>query len=84
MLSQQILQLVMWVGVIMIIPTFYRFCYAASALVWRKLFPTRTFEFQYRDEESGHSRTITVKLPKGESKQLVSLIDEALQEGRRK
>lgn len=77
-MTQQIAQLVMWIGVIMIIPAFYRFCYASSALIWRKIFPTKTFEVRFRDEENHIDRTITITLPKDKSKTLVSLIDEAV------
>lgn len=62
----------------MVIPIFSRFCYSASALLWRRIFPTRVFEFHYKDEYTGTCKTLTVKLPRGKSKTLVSLIDEAL------
>lgn len=79
-MNLQIAQLVLWIGVIMVIPIFSRFCYSASALLWRRLFPTRVFEFNFKDESTGVYRTLTVKLPRGKSKTLVSLIDEALAE----
>ncbi|EGT5209051.1 hypothetical protein AGJ25_04560 [Cronobacter sakazakii] len=75
-----IAHLIFWIGVIMIIPTFSRFCFSASALLWRRLFPTRIFEFRYHDENTGSTRTLTVKVPRKKGKMLASLIDEAIAE----
>lgn len=83
-MNLQIAQLILWIGVIMIIPIFSRFCYAASALLWRRVFPTRVFEFRYKDESTGTSKSLTIKLPRGKSKTLVNLIDEALAESSEK
>jgi hypothetical protein len=84
MLAQQIMQLIFWLGVIAFVPTFYRFCYAASGLLWRHFFPTRKFEITFKDEDSNTQRLIQIKLPKDDSKTLVKLIDEAIshQKGR--
>lgn len=79
-LNLQIAQLILWIGVIMIIPTFSRFCYSASALLWRRLFPTRIFEFRYHDEDTGSTKTLIVKVPRKNGKMLTSLIDEAISE----
>lgn len=64
----------------MIIPTFSRFCYSASSLLWRRLFPTRIFEFRYHDEDTGTTRTLTIKVPRRNGKMLANLIDEAISE----
>ncbi|HGM4726459.1 TPA: hypothetical protein ACKPZ3_003124 [Serratia marcescens] len=78
MLAQQIMQLIFWLGVITFIPTFYRFCYAASGLIWRHFFPTRKFEITFKDEGTKAQRSVLIKLPKDDSKTLVKLIDEAI------
>lgn len=78
MLNQQIAQLVMWIGVIMIIPALYRFVYAASALTWRRLFPSKIFEVRFYDEESNTQKSVVITLPKDRRASLVSLIDEAV------
>lgn len=77
MLNQQFFELAMWVGVIMMSPLLYRFSYAASALLWRRIFPTRRFEIVYTDEESETCRSVTIVMPKDKSRTLVQLIDEA-------
>lgn len=79
-LNLQIAQLIFWIGVIAITPTFSRFCYSASALLWRRLFPTRVFEFRYHDEDTGLTQTLTIKVPRKKGKMLASLIDEAIAE----
>lgn len=78
--NDSVVQLVMWIGVILIIPVCYRFCYAASSLLWRRLFPTRMFEFQFSDENTGLKKSLTIKVPRNKSELLVNLIDEAIQE----
>lgn len=64
----------------MVIPTFSRFCYSASALLWRRLFPTRIFEFRYHDEDTGLTKTLTIKVPRKKGIMLANLIDEAIAE----
>ena len=76
--NSQIEQLILWIGVILIIPTFSRFCYVVSSAAWRKIFPTNTFEIKYLDEESGFNRVVTVKVPRRKGKILVNLIDDAI------
>lgn len=78
--NEAVVQLVMWIGVIMIVPVCYRFCYAASSLLWRRLFPTRIFEFKFSDESTGSKKSLTLKLPRKNSELLVNLIDEAIKE----
>lgn len=79
-LNMQIAQLIFWIGVIMIIPAFSRFCYSASALLWRRLFPTKVFEFRYHEEESGVTKTLVIKVPSKKGKMLTTLIEEAIAE----
>lgn len=74
----QVEQLIFWIGVILVIPTFRRFCNAASSLLWRRLFPTRLFEFRYLDEKNGINRSILIKVPRKRGKALVDLLDEAV------
>lgn len=83
MVNQQIFELAMWVGVIMASPLLFRFSYAASALLWRRVFPTRKFEFSYKDEHSQTIRSVTILIPRNRSKTLVQLIDEAQKNGDR-
>lgn len=83
MVNQQLFELAMWVGVIMASPLLFRFSYAASALLWRRVFPTRKFEFSYKDEHSQTIRSITILIPRNRSKTLVQLIDEAQKNGDR-
>ncbi|MBC3378474.1 hypothetical protein H8I69_04995 [Serratia fonticola] len=84
MLAQQMIQLIFWLGVIAFTPTFYRFCYAASGLMWRHFFPTRKFEIVFKDEDTNTKRSVLIKLPKDDSKTLVKLIEEEVsrQKGR--
>lgn len=82
-MSQQVFELVMWIGVILFTPTLYRFMYAASALLWRRVFPTRKFDITYIDEQSNLKKSITIVLPKDKSKTLVTLIDEAVAAAKR-
>lgn len=77
MIQQQVLQLIFWLGVIFCLPTFYRFSYAGSTLLWRKLFPTRIVEIQYLDERNNITRKITVTLDRSRSKSIAQLIREA-------
>ena len=81
MVNQQIFELAMWVGVIMASPLLFRFSYAASALIWRRVFPTRKFEIIYKDDDSQTIRSVTIVIPKNRSKTLVQLIDEAKKNG---
>lgn len=83
MVNQQFFELAMWVGVIMASPLLFRFSYAASALLWRRVFPTRKFEFSYKDENSQTIRSVTILIPRNRSKTLVQLIDEAQKNGDR-
>lgn len=83
MVNQQLFELAMWVGVIMASPLLFRFSYAASALLWRRVFPTRKFEFSYKNEHSQTIRSVTILIPRNRSKTLVQLIDEAQKNGDR-
>ncbi|WP_336798238.1 hypothetical protein [Erwinia aphidicola] len=77
MLSQQIVELVMWIGLIIASPTLFSFMRAASALLWRRLFPTRKFQFIIVDEVEKTKKSVTLVFSRNESKTLVQLIDEA-------
>ncbi|QWW78027.1 hypothetical protein KQ929_12140 [Leclercia pneumoniae] len=77
MIQQQLIQIVFWLGVIVSLPTFYRFVYAGSALIWRQLFPTRKVEIRMHDSEHRLIKTLTIKLDGSEGKKVVDLIEEA-------
>lgn len=80
MLAEQILELIFWLGVIAIIPTSYRLFYTASALLWRKLFPTKIVEIRYLDPENDVQRTVTIDLSKNLDIPLVQLLAQASQD----
>lgn len=82
MIQQQILQLIFWLGIILCIPAFYRFSYAGSALLWRKIFPTRRVEIQYLDEKSKVSKKVLITLDRSGAKRVAQLIREAENERR--
>lgn len=77
MIPQQLLQIVFWLGVIVTLPTFYRFVYASSALLWRKVFPTRVVELRFYSANHVLEKTVTLHLDKEEGKRIVELIDDA-------
>ncbi|EOC0702628.1 hypothetical protein ACIU3Q_005854 [Salmonella enterica subsp. enterica serovar Kokomlemle] len=77
MIQQQLAQIVFWLGVIVCIPTFYRFVYAGSALLWRQIFPTKTIEVRLYNHEHILEKTITIQLDKKNSKKIIDLIEEA-------
>ena len=81
MINQQSLELAMWIGVIMASPILFRFSYAASALVWRRLFPVRRFEIVYLDKVTKTERSVTITMPKEKGKTIVQLIEEATKDG---
>lgn len=81
MLTQQIIEFAMWIGVIMVSPLLFRFSYAASALLWRRLFPVRKFEFVFVDKVTNDKRSVTIVMPKDKSKTIVQLIEEATKDG---
>lgn len=81
MLTQQIIELAMWIGVIMVSPLLFRFSYAASALLWRRFFPVRKFEFVFVDKVTNDKRSVTIVMPKDKSKTIVQLIEEATKDG---
>lgn len=78
MLAEQVLQLILWIGVILCIPTLYRFAYAASGLVWRKAFPTRKLAITVVDEEAKTKLTYFLKLDRKDGRSMVRIMDEAL------
>ncbi|CNH84362.1 Uncharacterised protein [Yersinia frederiksenii] len=84
MLAEQILQLIGWIGVILCLPTFYRFAYAASGLLWRKLFPTRKLEITLIDEETKTERTFFLKLNRKDGRNIVRILDDALAQSKAK
>lgn len=77
MIQQQLVQFVFWLGVIVSLPTFYRFVYAGSALIWRHLFPTREVEIRLLDNDHQPVKTVTITLDKKSRKSVVDLIEEA-------
>lgn len=81
MINQQIFELAMWIGVIMASPILFRFSYAASALLWRRLFPVRRFEIVYFDKAMNAERSVSITMPKEKGKTIVQLIDEATKDG---
>lgn len=81
MIQQQLLQIVFWLGVIVSLPTFYRFVYASSALLWRKLFPTKIVELRFYTSEHTLEKTVTLHLDTEEGKKIVDLIDDATAHG---
>lgn len=81
MIQQQLVQLVFWLGVIVSLPTFYRFVYAGSALIWRQLFPTRKVEIQMLDPDRKIIKSLTIKLDGKDRKRVIDLIEEARSTG---
>lgn len=77
MIQQQLLQIVFWLGVIVSLPTFYRFVYAGSALLWRKIFPTKIVELRFYSSEHMLEKTVTLHLDAEDGKKIVELIDDA-------
>lgn len=77
MIHQQVLQIVFWLGVIMCLPAFYRLVCAASALFWRKFFPTKIVELRIHDEELNTTKVVTITLDKKRRKSVMALIDDA-------
>lgn len=75
------MQIVFWLGVIVSLPTFYRFVYAGSALIWRQIFPTRKVEIRVLDSERRSLKTITIKVDGSEGKRIIDLIEEASARG---
>lgn len=82
MVQQQILQLIFWLGIVLCIPTFYRFSYAGSALLWRKIFPARHVEIQYLDEEKKVVKRVSITLDRSGAKRVAKLLREAEHERR--
>lgn len=78
MLAEQVLQLIFWIGVILCIPTLYRFAFAASGLLWRKVFPTRKLAITVVDEEAKTKHTYFLKLDRKDGRSMVRIMDEAL------
>ena len=77
MIQQQLLQIVFWLGVLVSLPTFYRFVYAGSALLLRKIFPTKIVELRFYSAERMLEKTITIHLDAKDGKKIVELIDDA-------
>jgi len=75
------MQIVFWLGVIVCLPTFYRFVYAGSALLWRQLFPTRNVEIRLLDQQHHLIKSVTIKLDRRDGKKIVDLIEEATAKG---
>ena len=84
MIQQQLLQIVFWLGVIISLPTFYRFVYAGSALLWRKVFPTKVVELRFYDANRSLEKTVTLRLNQEDGKKIVDLIDDATNHGHSK
>ncbi|MHA6305718.1 hypothetical protein ACX3SV_01195 [Hafnia paralvei] len=84
MVQEQLLQIVFWLGVIISLPTFYRFVYAGSALIWRKAFPTRDIQIQVLDENHDVVKAVTLKLERDDGLRIVKLIDDALAQAKAK
>ncbi|MCU6680672.1 hypothetical protein M8320_01410 [Leclercia sp. H6W5] len=84
MIQQQLLQIVFWLGVIVSLPTFYRFVYAGSALLWRKVFPTRIVELRFYSANRSLEKTVTLHLDQEDGKKIVDLIDDATSYGHSK
>lgn len=83
MITQQIFELAMWIGVMMASPILFRFSYAASALLWRRFFPVRRFEIVFIDKVTNTERSVTLTMPKEKGKTVVQLIEEATKDGAR-
>ncbi|HFO2762558.1 TPA: hypothetical protein ACHJKB_005557 [Klebsiella variicola] len=77
MIQQQLVQIVFWLGVLVCLPTFYRFVYAGSSLIWRKLFPTRVVEIRLLDSNRNTENIVTIHLDRKDGKKIVDLIEEA-------
>lgn len=84
MIQQQLLQIVFWLGVIISLPTFYRFVYAGSSLLWRKVFPTRIVELRFYSANRSLEKTVTLRLDQEDGKKIVDLIDDATNHGHSK
>lgn len=84
MIQQQLLQIVFWLGVIISLPTFYRFVYAGSSLLWRKVFPTRIVELRFYRANRSLEKTVTLRLDQEDGKKIVDLIDDATNHGHSK
>ena len=74
------MQIVFWLGVIMSLPAFYRFAYATSSLIWRKIFPTRKIRIQLLADDRTVSRSVTIQLDRNDGRRIVDIIDAALSE----
>lgn len=81
MMQNQLMQLIFWLGVIVSLPTLYRFVYAGSALIWRKLFPTRNIEIKIFDADKSLIKSITLHLDKRDRKRVIDLISDASSKG---
>ncbi|QNE49255.1 hypothetical protein [Klebsiella michiganensis] len=77
MIQQQLVQIVFWLGVIVCLPTFYRFVYAGSSLLWRILFPTKVVEIRFLDSNQKIENIVTIQLDRKDGKKIVDLIEEA-------
>lgn len=77
MIQQQLVQIVFWLGVLVCLPTFYRFVYAGSSLLWRRLFPTRVVEIRFLDANHKIENIVTIQLDRKDGKKIVDLIEEA-------
>ncbi|EPR9646186.1 hypothetical protein L1C42_27620 [Klebsiella pneumoniae] len=84
MIQQQLVQIVFWLGVIVCLPTFYRFVYAGSSLLWRRLFPTRFVEIRFLDSNRKIENKVTIQLDRKDGKKIVDLIEEATLEDKAK
>ncbi|HBM2903211.1 TPA: hypothetical protein LVL13_004468 [Klebsiella oxytoca] len=77
MIQQQLVQIVFWLGVLVCLPTFYRFVYAGSSLLWRRLFPTRVVEIRFFGSNHKIENIVTIQLDRKDGKKIVDLIEEA-------
>jgi len=84
MLAEQVLQLIGWIGVLFCLPTLFRFAYAASGLLWRKLFPIRRLQITLIDEEAKTKQTLFLKLNRKDGRSMVRILDDALAQSKAK
>lgn len=84
MLAEQLQQLIFWLGVILFTPALYRFSYAASGLLWRRLFPVKKLKITLTDQSLNTERTVIIDLSSGDRKTVLQLLDEAVEKAKDK
>lgn len=75
------MQIIFWLGVIATLPALYRFVYACSSIIWRKLFPIKTIEIQILDEDKTLIESLTLELNPHDSKRIIDLMDAGMRKG---